>query len=239
MLKIELLDEIKTFKTLSAIEKKYPFEIPESYFENSLRTIEIQNELLSYEKLVSVKKQNNFSTPDAYFETGALVFKNKTELLDELNSYRILNSLSKQHVFELPESYFENLNHSILEKTSGKFATGAGRVIHFVFNKRTLYAIAASLVLSLGTYYFTSKSDELKINDCTTLACIDRSEILHEVHLSPIDDEALMEMVNADKLRQNIEHNLQNSNREKDNDIDIKENYILENTDINDIADEI
>ena len=81
MHKIELVEELKEFKLLSAIDKKLPFVTPDNYFAH----IEIKNELAAYPKLASVKTKNGFVVPEFYFETSAKAIISKIELAEELH----------------------------------------------------------------------------------------------------------------------------------------------------------
>jgi hypothetical protein len=114
------------------------------------------------------------------------------------------------------------------------------KVLHLVFNKKTAYAIAAMLVISLGLYFYNS-GEEITTGNCGTLACLDKSEIFKGNQLLNLDEDALMEMVNTETLSKNLKENLKSTVKESDKQTEkqTKEDYALENMDVNDIADEI
>jgi hypothetical protein len=91
-------------------------------------------------------------------------------------------------------------------------------------------------VISLGLYFYNS-GDETGTGNCGTLACLDKSEIFKGNHLLNLDEDALMEMVNTEKLSKNLKENLKETVKESDK--QTKEDYALENMDVNAIADEI
>ncbi|MBK7667326.1 MAG: hypothetical protein IPJ32_08250 [Sphingobacteriaceae bacterium] len=70
-----------------------------------------------------------------------------------------------------------------------------------------------------------------------TLACLDKSEIFKGNQLLNLDEDALMEMVNTEKLSKNLKENLKKTATESND--QTQEDYALENIDVNDIADEI
>ncbi len=239
MLKIELAEELKEFKVLSSLDKKLPFATPDNYFASS----EVKAELTAYSNLSAVKKQNGFAIPELYFETSAKVIENKIELAEELKAYPTLYSIEKQNAFTAPKNYFEGLSHDVRENifSSQKEESGYRKIllpiaIGMVFNKKTAYAIAATVVLSLGLYFFNSGEDTVTEN-CNGLACLDKNEILKGNQLLNLDDDALMEMVNAEKLSKNLNDNLKETKKETAK--QTKEDYALENIDANDIVDEI
>lgn len=233
MLKIELAEELKEFKTLSSIEKKLPFVTPENYFASS----EARTELSVYPKLAAVKKQNAFSTPELYFENSAEAIKAKIEVAEELKTYPTLYSIEKENAFVVPQNYFEGLSHKLREEMfTAEEETGAVKILHLIFNKKTAYALAAMLVISLGIYFYDSGEESVETN-CGTLACLDKSEIFKGNQLLNLDEDALMEMVNTETLSKNLKENLKGSAKETDK--QTEEDYVMENVDVNDIADEI
>lgn len=233
MLKIELAEELKEFKILSSIDKTLPFTTPENYFTSN----EVKSELSVYPKLSAVKKQNTFSTPELYFENSAEAIKVKIEAAEELKAYPTLYSVNKENSFVAPQNYFEGLSHKLREEiVETKEESSTVKILHLVFNRKTAYAIAAMLVISLGIYVYDSGEETVEGN-CGTLACIDKSEIFKGNQLLNMDEDALMEMVNTEKLSKNLEENLKESGKESDK--QTEEDYVMENVDVNDIADEI
>lgn len=237
--RIELADEIKEFEILSSIDKRVPFVTPENYFQQALSKAVVRDELSAYKQLSSLEKANSFATPEAYFENLASSIKSRTELSDELKAYPGLYVLDKENNFAVPENYFENVSHRLQEKIfAGSEEKSFGKVLQLVFSRKTVYALAAMLVLSLGLWYFTQPKETVSAGDCQTLACLEKNDI-HESQLYRMDEESLMEAVNADKLSKNLQKSLNESAAEKDSDKKEKEDYVIENTDVNDIVDGI
>lgn len=232
MHKIELADELKEFKLLSAIDKKLPFTTPDGYFE-------VKSELGVYPQLGLIKKENSFSVPDNYFENAGISLKNKIEMDEELKSYQNLSGVKKLNSFVVPDQYFESLVESTTESLQVQYSTNSfGRVISLVFNKRTAYAIAAMLVISLGLYFFNTKT-EAADTGCNTLACLDKNEIINANQINTLDDEALMEIVNSDELQKNLNKNLNTEEVKQKEQEQTSQDYVLENVDVNELTDEL
>lgn len=233
MHKIELSEELKEFKLLSSIDKKLPFLVPENYFE-------VQRELVQYPVLWSLKSKKVFAVPEQYFENSCNKLFNQIEIADELASYPALSAIDKQPPFTVPVAYFENSVSAIKETihaSNRDSESQFGRILHIVFSKKTVYAMAAILVISLGLYFYTSNSDTVAA-DCNTLACLEKNEIIETSQLNNFDDESLFEIVNANELSKNLDKTLHQENK-KTGKKDGTEEFVMENVDINDITDEI
>ncbi len=229
MLKIELADELKEFKVLSGIDKKLPFVTPENYFSETASATESKAELSAYETLVSIKKQNAFAVPELYFERSAKAIEHKIVLAEELKAYPTLNNIKKENVFGVPQNYFDNVSYSVREQilVSVNSQPVLGRVIQLVFNKRTAYALAAMLVLSLGLYFYTANNEVS--GNCNGLACLDKSEILKSSQINNMDEESLMKLVDPEKLSKNLESSETDATKKEE------ANYVNDNVDINEL----
>jgi hypothetical protein len=239
MYRIELAEELKEFPLLSSLEKKLPFVTPENYF----AVKEVKAELALYPKLSAVKDAHGFETPELYFEILEKTIKAKIEVAEELKAYPVLYSISRENNFVTPQEYFEEVSHEVKEKIFGtKEEYGVVKVllpkaIGIVFSKRTAYAIAAMLVISLGIYFYNSGEES---NNCNGIACLDKSEIMKSKEfINNLDEDALMQMVNTEELSKSLQENLKEDQNIKEEDKKEKEDYILENVDVNDIVDEI
>lgn len=239
MHKIELAEELKEFKVLSSIEKKLPFATPDHYFASS----EVRAESSVYPHLSAVKKQNCFATPELYFESSLQVIKSRIEIAEELKIYPTLYSITKENSFVAPENYFEGLSHKLRSGIAPvKEESRSVKILHLVFSKKTAYAIAAMLVISLGLYVYNSGEETAVNGDCNTLACLQKQDIIKADYLLNVDDEdALMESVNVEALSKSLQENLRQTKKDVDTktDDETKEDYVLENVDVNDIVDEI
>lgn len=62
-----------------------------------------------------------------------------------------MESFPKKHPFTVPDRYFEELSAKVMEKTQASPTTNA-----FIKPRATWYAIAASLLLLIGYFLFTT-----------------------------------------------------------------------------------
>lgn len=231
MHKIELAEEIKEFKLLSSIDKQSPFVTPSGYFET-------KSELAQYPTLNALRNKSVFDIPENYFKNAALSTKEKIMLAEEMKAYPTLASIQKSNTFDVPANYFETFSQQLrqtIQDDSNESGT-ITKVMHIVFSKKTVYAIAAMLVISLGMYVFNTDNGTVN-NDCNTVACLDKNDIIKTNQLNSFDEESLIDAVNTDELQKNLNKSLENSSTSTEE--QVNENYILENVDVNDITDEI
>lgn len=229
--KIELADELKEFEMLSSIEKMNPFQVPSSYFE-------IKEESALNPVLFGLKSKDVFTVPPGYFDESAQRILSKIEVFEELNNYSLLSGIKKESVFSVPENYFESGKKTLTEKLGNTEASGDSvKILHIIFNRKTAYAIAAILVISIGIYLFNPKEVSVQ-NDCNTLACLSRGEIINGAQINNLDEEALIEAVNTGDLKENLDKAIRKENTNKSND-SVEVDFLLENVDVNEITDEI
>ncbi len=228
MHRIELADEIKEFKILSSLDKTVPFNTPVGYFDT-------KSELMQYPTVFALRNKAVYSVPENYFEVSAKAIRNNIELAEELTAYPLLSGITKHYSFVTPNGYFDDL--SLRLRGNKDQDNTSGKIIRLIFSKKAAYALAAMLVISLGLYFYNSKT-EAADTGCNTLACLDRREIVKENQLNSMDEDALLEMVNTEELSKNLHKKIKeevNAGSGQQN----AEEYILENTDVNDITDEI
>lgn len=161
--------------------KENPFSVPEDYFES--------NALKLKEKILC-SESTTFEIPEDYFETSRL------KLFEKILS-------NHQEPFSIPEHYFEHnrekLHHPIISKPSAK---NTGTVIRLF---RYSMASAAALILILGMYliYQSQTADVKPINDCKTIACLTKKDILLKEQL--LDEEILEESVNDAMIEEHFD----------------------------------
>ena len=66
------------------------------------------------------------------------------------------------------------------------------------------YSVAALLVIVLGLWVYNTYYKMAEVNDCGTLACIDKIDLVKAKHLENIDTEELYKLVNTKKLEENL-----------------------------------
>lgn len=184
-------DELKEFPVLKSISDT-GFIVPESYFE----TISRKTELLTYPTLSDIEKnkENRFEVPEGYFG-------NNSEQLNKLVSgSSILHSVRKPG-FDVPSDYFEQHKKRISEKLH----TPQETIIIRIFKRKTFYAAAALLVICFGVwlYKFRNNPDDLMPEDCRTLACIEKRELL-KFKLQHLETDELYELVNPEELERKL-----------------------------------
>lgn len=197
------MQEHEAFPLLSKLDKASGFIVPENYFnENAFKL-----ELLDAPTLNSFKKENAFEIPVGYF------VESKTRLTtivadDDLNAYPTLSSINKTNPFVTSENYFEKSKKTILNKTlhvGGNTNNSGGAKIISLFTKPVRYAAAAMLMISIGLWIYNSYfRTEIATEECTTLACLEKKEIMKFKYENIDMDELNDAAVDLKKLEKNL-----------------------------------
>lgn len=193
MQRMEWISEHETYPLLSKLKGESGFVVPEGYFTHSGSKLE----LLPFETLGSLSKVSGFVNP----HVSDYEKKDWSVLIrEELSNYPTLSELPRQNPFDLSSNYFTDSKQRITASIEGPSNT---RVIN-LFRRSVWYAAAAILVIAAGLWlyqgYFNNNVSE---QDCTTLACIEKRELL-KYKLEHLDNDELYEMVNAEKLEQKL-----------------------------------
>lgn len=227
--KIEAEEELKQYPLLSSIGKNNPCAVPQAYFE-------LREELLRYPSLATHKKVN-FVTPLNYFEELPARTLNKVEVIEETNEYTTLSSIIKQNVFAIPEKYFEEFAVKIKSLTTeeAKVISILARVktMRITTGYKVVMAAAVALVISLSILLYNRDTGMQNNNDCHTLACISKKEILNSSYIQNVSEENIIEMIDIKALSDSLSLK-KNGKTEK-----IDAGDVSEEVDVNTITEEL
>lgn len=233
--RLEAENELVEFPLLSSISKTNTFSLPENYFSQSELALEHKTELADYKKLSSIPTAK-FKTIDTEYEQTLLTsIKYRVEVIEELKPYFTLYAIDKTNPFTVNEDYFENIADNVKEKifsTKTQQSSVFETIIDFVFGKKMAYAFGLALMCVLGILYF-NKTTTISTNDCKTLACLEKNEIVNHNLINNFDDEQLFDLVNIKTL------NTQLNNTTAKTDSTQKEEYILDNVNTDQLIEEL
>lgn len=207
MNRLDWLEEHKVWPHLQEMKSKTGFSLPEGYFEKKALAIE----LIPYPRIAGFERKTGWSVPEGYFdEAGIIAFSNMTVAAEPDTSFA-----PKQLPFVTPDSYFEK-NETVLEELlHGKEKkTTPGRVFTM---RRLVFAAAAALLLAVFGFrlydvFFGSSVEE----DCGTLACVDRADLLKAKALESLETDELYELVNTGELEKKLEEGKTEGQQKKD-----------------------
>lgn len=201
--KMELENELSEFPLLSSIQKTNAFQAPADYFTISENTLEHTLELVSFQKLQSIKTPDFADLETDYVKQLNTSLVAKIELADELKSYSTLYALDKVNSFAVSDNYFEDLHLKIKEKIHVEKHSSVSifdTVIDFVFGKKIAFSFGLALVIGLSIYFYQDSKNSLMTNNCQTLACLEKQEILNDKSVNNFDEDQLMDLVNVKSL---------------------------------------
>lgn len=195
--KIVWTQEHEAYPLLSALNKEHGFVVPHNYFNTSASKLE----LLNTPVLANTTKQNSFDVPADYFTQNKLSIVSAIEGLDELSAYPKLNTIEKVNPFITSEKYFEASKQTTLNKNTNE---GGAKIISM--NRKPLwFAAAAVLTITIGLWIYNSfVKEQMIIDDCTTLACLEKRDVI-KYKLDNFDTEEILDAaVDLDKLEKNL-----------------------------------
>lgn len=230
--KLESQEELNEFPTQSSIPKNNLFTTPADYFAVTENKLEIKAELEVYTQLKSIKPFVPAELDAEYTTHLQSAINYKVELTEELQAYEILYAIDKVNPFTASEAYFE----SIAERVKGKIyavketkISVLDSVIDFIFGKKMAFAFGVVFIFSLSVYFYKSQEKPLEMGDCKTLACLERQEILNNNKvISNFDEEQLMDLVDVNKLNQQLNSKKETTSTDKLNVDSISEDDLLD-----------
>lgn len=201
--KMESENELSEFPVLSSLQKINAFQAPADYFSKSENAIEHAVELASYQKLQSIKTSDFADLESDYVKELNTSLVVKIELADELKTYNTLYTLDKVNSFTVSDNYFEDLHLRVKEKIYSEQNSSVSvfeKVIDFVFGKKIAFSFGLVLVIGLSIYFYQDSKNSLMTNNCQTLACLEKQEILNDKSVNNFDEDQLMDLVNVKSL---------------------------------------
>lgn len=198
------MQEHEAYPTLLNLDKVSGFVVPQNYFNQSASELE----LLHTPILAGIAKQNAFQTPTAYFENNRSLLISISEETNELSNYPKLASIERKNPFITSDDYFQKTKNTIIGTNSN---TGGAKIIS-LFGKPLRYAAAAVLTITIGLWIYNSFfKTEIVDDECTTLACLEKREII-KYKLENFDSE---EILDANVDLHTLEMNLNKKQEEK------------------------
>jgi len=200
--RMEWLDEHKAFPALKMAWRESVFVTPQGYFEKA----GIHTELLPYQNLQAQHGKTAFVMPEDI----------------ELNASAIrLENYKNKNTFDVPALYFEKT----ADKLKGLQSPVKEAKVISLRLRRFSFAAAAALLISTGWWAFNYFNQPIEAPDCGGIACVDRNEVLQVKNLDLLDDEELLDVVNASALEKALQ---KNENKVVNSDTAISEDDVLD-----------
>lgn len=207
-------DEMRIYPILSQ-KLEHGMLIPENY----PAQLDVLSELIPYELLHQQKKEkrNVFSLPKAYFEKNQITInKSVSDNLDL--KMPILPPAVNPYV--VTHDYFEKSKQSLI----AKLPVRKQPKIYILFKTTITYSAAAMLIVAIGIWLFKLNQPVTsnQLEDCNTLACIEKKELL-KYKLQHLETDELYELIDADELEIKL-----NTKPEKDSHVSANDSLINE-----------
>lgn len=234
--RIEAEEELEEFPALASIPKQQPFVVPAHYFENALAFGE---ELATYPHLAATAKPVLKMPEEGYFERSALQLLHQAELAEELAAYQTLQALGKQHGFVVSPAYFDNVAGEVRDRILAQDtqrATVFSRIADVLFRPRFALSFSVALLLTFSLWMYNRHDAVLPAsadNDCKTLACLGKSDLLNDKVVHSLDEDNLFDIVDIKMLDKELSTSVSKP------DTVVKEQYIMDNVNTDQLIDEL
>lgn len=142
--------------------------------------------------------------PEGYFDSFNERLFAKLELEEELKEFPWLSAMAKENPFITPENYFEALEQKVNERKE----KGAKVISLPAIVKKYRYAIAAVLVLAIGTpvlFRFYKQPGNIKTETaCMELAFLTKEDIVNSADFNQISLSEL-EIIAGQEVRDSLD----------------------------------
>jgi hypothetical protein len=205
--KIEALEELREFATLSNIDKKTVFSVPENYFNSIENILEKESELEEFSVLNSISKQVLKPLSTQYTDELKASIIRKAKIADELKEYKTLYAIDKQNNFTVAPGYFDSVADDVKERVyanNDQKTSIFERILEIILKPKIAFAYSIAILLIAGSAWYFNRNTHTMIEgssgDCKTLACLEKNELLKEKNIRDFDEDNLYEMVDVEQL---------------------------------------
>lgn len=234
--RLETEPELSEFPLLSKISKVNSFSTPDNYFSVSQNKLEHVVELTSYVSLQSIKHHTFNELDKDYAVALNKSLQYKIDLAEELKSYNFLYNLNKEKSFFVPDDYFENLSLRIkanIHEVKQTRVALIDKALDFIFGKRFALSFGFVVIVGFLVVFYKMSTSNVEPNDCQTLACLEKHEILNDKSINNLDEEQLMDLVDVNSLGEQLQ------NESLPIDTLQQEEFILDNVDTDQLLEEL
>lgn len=234
--RLENENELSEFPLLSSIAKINSFSTPDNYFSISQNKLEHAAELASYISLLSIKQQVFSELDKNYVDAFKESLQSKIELVEELKAYNVLYTLNKEKSFIVPDNYFEDLSLRIKDRIHVAKQANVSlldNVLDFLFGKKFALSFGLVIVIGLSIFFYQISKSNVELNDCQTLACLEKHDILNDKSISNFDEEQLMDLVDVNSLGKQLQKETLATDSLQ------QEEFILDNVDTDQLLEEL
>lgn len=195
LLRVEWEKEQQAYPQLLRLRNKAVFALPDDYFQKNVCRLE----LTPYPGLRRMSGSTGMSVPHDYFA------ENEPRLMAALSEENtpLLKLMPKVGGFAVPPDYFER-NAERLGQALHVPEQKRARVILLRAPKRVMWAAAALLFLVIGVWAYRMWWIRPADQDCGTIACVDKKDLLKARVLDNLETDELYELVNSEKLEQKL-----------------------------------
>ncbi|MGQ0828524.1 MAG: hypothetical protein ACT4ON_09035 [Bacteroidota bacterium] len=202
--KIEVIQELEQYPTLSAVSKVRLFSVPQNYFIKNENLLEYKYELVTFNELGKIPKLSLKPLADEYLDAISTKVLKQIEQAEELKNYSTLSAIDKKKVFDVSPDYFDTVADKVKERYHAEKDQKVSvfeQLLNTILKPKIAFAYSIVLITAVGlAVYFNQPNTLLQSSDCKTLACLERNELLNDRTMQNLDEDNLYDLVDVDEL---------------------------------------
>jgi hypothetical protein len=180
--RVACLEEVREYRNLHDLKGSLPFSVPDGYFASTMEVEMVRH-------ICALDLDSASTVPPGYFEEN----RDLLLLLSKI-THRGGNELA----FVTPPGY----NKEAVAKITRTLDDGEGKILFL--GRPTRWAMAALLTLIVGAWLFRVYRDPVETEDCGTLACIEKRDLLKSREIEVLNEEELLQLVDDEELENSL-----------------------------------
>lgn len=177
-----------------------------SFSDNDFNKVNSGQELNEFEILKNIPKKKFSQEVEPiteFWNKSVLDIQKKIEVHDEVKLYSHLSHVPVTKVFFTPENYFDNLSYQIKNRLTSdeNIVSEKLNIFSLISGNALKYGFSVLLMIVFIGIYILNQNNGMSQNDCQSLSCIEKNEIVNATIIQNFSNEQLYELLDE----QNVE----------------------------------
>lgn len=182
-----------------------------SFSDHNFHKMNSEEELNEFKILKNIPKKNFLQQDDSFAEfwdKSLFDIQKKMEVHEEIKQYSHLSNLYAKKVFYAPENYFDKISYNIKKRLSSPEDSYFKNlnVFSLISGNTKKYGFSLLLILVFTGIYILNKNHIVPQNDCQSLSCIEKNEIMNATIIQNFSNEQLYELIDEQQMEEEFKH---------------------------------
>jgi len=179
--------------------------------DDSFNKMNSEEELNEFKILKEISKKKFLQQDNSlkeFWDKSLFDIQKKIEVHDEVKQYSHLSNLYAKKIFYTPENYFDELSYNIKNRLNTPEDSYLKKLYVFslISNNAMRYTFSLLLVLVFTGIYILNQNNVVHQNDCQSLSCIEKNEIMDATIIQNFSNEQLYELLDEQQMEDELKH---------------------------------